>query len=229
MKKLAALLTLAIAGAAFAQPYNLRGGFNGWGESPMNDDGDGSWSLTVSAGAPGSLVEFKVAQNDWASSWPGSNVRAAVDGAGNLTAHFFPGPIADGWNPGGDRVGYSDPLQFGWEIQGSFNGWNDGVDTAARQMTNLGNGLYRVDYTIASAGVHDFKFRKSGSWDTSIGPDMGEGSGNIQITTAVPNELLRFELDLPGGRWRVIPEPMTMALVGSGLGLVALRRRARKA
>lgn len=203
MKKLIALVACGALGlAAYAQPYNARGEFNGWGESAMNDDGDGSYSLTITGYSAGVLHEFKIATNGWASNWPGSNCKSAYDGNGDFTFHFYPGAIADGWNPPQDRVGYSDPAAFGWEITGAFNGWNDAVDTAARQMTNLGGGLYSVDYTIATPGTYAFKFRKSGSWDVSIGQDFGNSAANCSTTTTAANQTVKFELDLPNGRWR---------------------------
>lgn len=225
----ASLFAVALlAATAVAQPYNARGGFNGWGETPMVDDLDGTYSLTI--GSLSGEQEFKVAQNDWASSWPGSNAKVPATGAGTLTIHFRPGAIADGWSPAGDRVGWDDPQLFGWEIMGAFNGWNDGVDTAARQMSNVGPGLYSVDYTIATAGSYDFKFRQSGSWDHSIGGDFGNSSGNANMSTTQDNQLVRFMLDLPNGRWTTIaiPEPATMVAAGLGIAAVALGWRRRR-
>jgi hypothetical protein len=223
------LSVVLMAATAVGQPYNARGSFNGWGETPMNDDFDGTYSITI--GSLSGDQEFKVAQNDWASSWPGSNAKAPADGAGNLTIHFQPGAIGDGWNPSADRVGWDDPLQFGWEIQGAFNGWDEGVDSAARQMTNQGGGLYSVDYTIAAAGSHDFKFRKSGDWAYSIGGDFGNSAGNANVTTTQNNQLVRFLLDLPNGRWTTIaiPEPATLFVAACGLAAtVAFARRRRR-
>jgi hypothetical protein len=96
-------------------------------------------------------------------------------------------------------------------------------------MSNLGGGLYSVDYTIAAAGTHDFKFRKSGDWDVSIGSDFGNSAGNAQVLTTAANQTVTFQLDLPNGRWiTVVPEPSTLGLAVLGglaaLGVV-LRRR----
>lgn len=223
MKRLLVLVAAGLLTANAMAQYNARGSFNGWGETPMNDDMDGSWSVTIGGLNPGERHLFKVAQNDWASSWPGSDAKSAVDANGEMTIHFFPGAISDGWNPGADRVGYDDHGQFGWEITGAFNNWDDNIDPAERQMTDMGNGLYSVDYTIANPGTYDFKFRESGSWDISIGGDFGNSAGNAQATTTLPNETLTFQLDLPNGRWRVVPEPATLALLG--LGAFALIRR----
>lgn len=229
MKRLVALTIVGLAAsAALAQPYNVRGTFNGWGESQMNDDGDGSYSLTVGALNPGDRHNFKIAFNDWASSWPGSDSRTAVNAAGEITFHFIPGAIADGWFPPQDRVGYADPGMFGWEIQGAFNNWDENVDSAARQLSDMGGGLYSVDYTIAAPGTYDFKFRESFSWDISIGDNFGNSAANNQVTTTIANELVRFELDLPNGRWRTstVPEPATVfGLTAGGLALLRVLRR----
>lgn len=237
MRKLLATMSAALfAAAALAGPgqYNVRGAFNGWGESLMNDDLDGTFSLTVGGLGAGSSYEFKIAEdldppNDWNNNWPGSNAKTVADALGNITFHFRPGPVADGWTPGANRVGYDDHGQFGWEIQGAFNGWNDVIDNAARQMTDMGGGLYSVDYTIASPGSYDFKFRRSGSWDISIGDDFGNAAANANVVTTVVNEIVRFELDLPNGRWRTttVPEPASIALIAAGAALATrfVRRR----
>lgn len=220
-------ITLLCAGVACGQTYNARGTFNGWGETPMIDDGDGTYSLTIPGLTTGDRHDFKIAQNDWASSWPGSNPRAAVDASGELTLYFTPGAVTDGWNPAADRVGYDDSGQFGWEIMGAFNSWDDGIDTSERQMSDLGGGLFSVDYTIATAGSYDYKFRESGSWDIAIGDDFGNSAADNLITTTVPDSIVRFELDLPNGRWNttIIPEPSSMALIVVGsLAAVAIRR-----
>ena len=231
---LAALLLAAMP--AWAQPFNVRGDFNAWGEAPMNDDLDGSYSVTVGGLTAGARHNYKVAFNDWEASWPGSDGRTAVDGSGDITFHYFPGAIADGWNPAGDRVGYDDHGQFGWEIIGGFNdiggGWDEPTNSAARQMSdaaNPGGGLYSVDFTIATAGTYAWKFRESNSWDIAIGDDFGNSAADNSITTLTDNEIWTFELDLPNGRWRITPEPATLGLLGVG-ALIALRqRRSRRA
>ena len=228
MKKLVVLIMCAlVAGAAYAE-YYVRGDYNGWDLStPMNDDGDGTYSALVTGLTPGYRFEFKVAVEDWSSSWPGSNAKTIVDPSGEVTFHFTPGAVSDGWNPSENRVGYDDPGQFGWEIMGAFNGWDAGIDTVARQMVDEGGGMYSVMYNIAAAGSYEYKFRESGSWDISIGGDFGNSAGNNTIVTASDNTLVLFELDLPNGRWNatIVPEPATMTLFGLGFLLTSIRRR----
>jgi len=211
---------LVFAGSLAAQPINVRGNFNGWGESPMVDDGDGTFSLTISGGTPGSDVIWKIAQNDWASSWPGSDVKSVYDSSGNFTFHFRPGAVGDGWNPGADRVGYNDPGAFGWDIMGSFNGWSTPVTT----LTPMGNGLYAGSYLVTAPGTYDFKFRKAGDWGISIGNDFGNSAANAQLTTLAANELVNFQLDLPNGRWTTfVPEPALGGLLGLGATIIVRR------
>jgi hypothetical protein len=225
---LAALFAVVVlAGTAVAQPYNLRGAFNGWGETPMVDNLDGTYSLTVGGLTPGSDQEFKVAQNDWASSWPGSNAKTVANALGQMTVHFRPGAVGDGWNPAADRVGWEDPGAFTWEILGGFNGWSS---EAAGQMTSLGGGLYSVDYTIASAGSYAFKFRKTGDWAYSIGGDFGNSAGDASVTTSQNNQVMRFVLDFPNGRWQTvaIPEPTTIVFAMCSIAAMTFFGRRRK-
>lgn len=201
------VVLVAFASNLYAQPY-LRGTFNGWSlDTPMNANGDGTYSVTidqystgVSNMTAGTRHDFKVdTTGDWSSAFPGSDARTIVDANGEITVHFYPGLINDGWRPQSDRVGYVDPQQYGWEITGSFTGWGS---SPAGQMTNNGSGLYSVDFTFTNTpATYEFKFRESNSWDTSIGGDFGNSAANISITTTQVNQTVPFQLDLPNGRY----------------------------
>jgi len=202
----AAMLLAAAPMTLTAQPYYIGGSALNpqWNTTdPANEmvGGPDTYSLTVATVANG-YHEFKVSTYSWANSWPGSNAKIKGDAYGSNTFYFHPGTAADGWNPGGNRVGYEDPGNMSWEIMGAFNGWNDGVDTEARQMSAQGGGLYAVDYAIAVPGTYEFKFRSSNSWDHAVGSDFGNSGGNAAVTTLVSNEVVTFQLDLPNGRWR---------------------------
>ena len=223
------LLSVAVAvvataaTATIAQPYYARGDFNGWGlGNPLTDMGGGLWQGTASGLNPGDMPEYKIADESWSVSWPGSNGRVAVDAAGEINFNLMLGTFNDGWFPAENRVGYADPGQHGWDIMGSFNGWSSPVVL----LTDMGNGLYSGQAVIAAAGNYEFKFRKEGDWSITIGDNFGNAAGNIGITTNNANDIVTFELDLPNGRWRVtaVPAPGALALL-SLAGLFAIRRR----
>jgi hypothetical protein len=222
MKRL--VLTLALIASAFAAQaqYYARGDFNGWGTgNPLTDNLDGTYSTSITGGTSGAYLEWKIAVGDWSSAWPNDNVKSVYDSSGNYTFHFRPGSVSDGWNPGNDRVGYSDP-GHGWELMGAFNSWSSPV-----ALTSLGGGLYSGTLTIASPGSTEFKFRKAGDWEVSVGQHFGKAAPNASVVTTTPNELVQFSLDLPNGRWQttVVPEPTAFALLGLGGLLLAFRRK----
>lgn len=231
MKRFVAATTLAAAFCAAAladpppPPYFVRGEFNGWTNStdPMIDMGGGMWSYTVTGLTPGQGYEFKATVDDWSFNAPGSNARYVGDGFGELRVNFFPNDVwADGWEPSNKpRLGWEDADLFDWELAGEMNGWSGGP---AWYLNDMGNGLHRGDFFLA-AGTYQFKFRKQGDWGFSIGDDFGNAAANNSITLGA-DSLVRFEIDLPGGRWRafVVPEPASLLLIGLG-GVLALRRR----
>lgn len=228
MKTIAAfaLAIAAAGGVATAQPYVVRGEFNGWGaggDVPMfeNPVGSGRWTGLVMGLVPGALYEFKATTTDWSFNAPGSNARAAANALGQLVVHFFPSTLwGDGWNPtSGPRLGYEDPGQYGWELMGSINGW-----TAPFGTLTLSGGVYSALVAVP-AGTYEFKFRKTGDWGVSIGADFGNAAPNATFSTTGANPV-QFELDLANGRWRAfeIPSPGVLALMGLG-ALAASRRR----
>jgi len=211
-----------LVSTAHAQ-YFLRGDFNGWGMTPLTDNGNGTFSATVTGGTPGANVEFKIANADWSSAYPGSNVRTVYDASGNLTVNFTPSPAVDGWSPTGARVGYNDPQQFGWDLMGSLNGWT----TPIVSLTSLGNGHYGAEFVIPTPGTYYFKFREAGNWNISVGGDFGNSAGDIPFTTTDSFFDVWTELSLDNGSWEIIPvpEPSVLALLATGGTMLLIRRR----
>jgi hypothetical protein len=222
----AALVALA-ADNASAQWF-VRGTFNGWTNStdPMIHQGGGHYTWSATGLTPGDMTFFKVTVDDWSENYPGSDARTMVNAAGEIDFHFYDNNVwADGWLPNGQkRVGYDDPLQFAWDLPGSMNGWSGG---AAWQLANAGGGLYQGVFAMP-AGTHQFKFRKFEDWNISIGDNFGNSAGDNSVTVAAAGDLWKFELDLPGGRfrWYQVPEPASAVLVGIALAMAgAVRRR----
>jgi 1,4-alpha-glucan branching enzyme len=219
------LAMVSVAAGAFAQPFFVRGDFNGWTNSndPMIDMGGGKWSYTVSGLTAGQLYEFKATVDDWSQNAPGSNAKAMANASGQIVVNLFPSLTwSDGWMPDNKwRLGYEDPGMHGWELVGGFNGWSGGDS-----LMNLGNGVYQITKNL-DPGTYEFKFRMTGSWDISIGDDFGNSAANNSITaTGLP---VIFTLDLPNGRWSAEPVPEPATLAALGLGVAAVLRRRKKA
>ena len=205
-----------VAGSVWAQPYYARGDWNGWGLSDLLVEITPThYSGTVPALIAGEEWEYKLADETYSLQAPSDNGKVAVDVNGEINFHLYLGPFADGWFPTENRAGYEDPLQFGWEIMGSFNGWTDPVVS----LTAMGNGVYAGSFIVADPGEYEFKFRKAGDWSISIGLDFANNAGNIVTSTTSANETVDFELDLRNGRWRVstgLVEPCVGDLDGDG-------------
>lgn len=225
-----------LAGSAMAQPYFLRGAFNGWpgnGGLAMTDMGGGMYQATVSGLGAGNEVELKAsAEFGWGFAGPsgqgsngawGNNLRQKVGASGNMTINFFPAlSWSDGWGPSNtNRVGFVDEGQNNWAIMGSFNSWSGEVAT----MAALGGGLYKA-HVAAAPGNYDFKFRPDGNWDHAVGATFEFNGANAFGTVNAGDTGLDLYLDLPNGRWQAVsvPTPGALALMGLG-GLVAARRR----
>jgi hypothetical protein len=199
---LVTLLILAGAANAVAQPYYVRGDFNGWANNtdPMIGIAGGQWIYSATGLMSATSYEFKATVDDWSFSAPTTNAKAPANGAGVIQVHFFPNASwVDGWMPDTKpRLGWVDPQTFDWEIAGDMNGWSGGP---AWFLADTGNGLH-VGQFVMTAGAYQFKFRERGSWNHSVGDDTGISAANNQITVAATGDQWRFELDLPNGRWR---------------------------
>ena len=216
----------AMSTAAVAQPYYVRGDFNGWAgiANPLNLVSGDHYSTVVTGLTPGTRYEFKGTNDDWSFNGPNGNVQARADASGEIEVHFYAGPAndgfhGDGWLPENQpRTGFTDANLTGWEIMGDWDGW------AAPQATfaDVGGGIWEATWA-STGGIHDFKARRTGDWDVSIGGDFGGGGANISYDAGVGGNLT-MRIDTAGGRYQIVPAPASLALLGLG-GLATRRRR----
>jgi hypothetical protein len=217
-----------------------RGEFNGYDQSiPMTDIGGGVFEAAVTGLTTGQIYKYKLANANYSQEAPQGAFRdgkVAADSNGEIHFHLFNQTTwTDGWKPDNQRrAGFDDPLQFGWELMGDFNGFAGGVDWI---MNNDGGGLYSITKTLA-AGTFGFKFRKNlngvGDWGVNIGENFGNDGPNASTGLLTAGNY-KFELDLRNGRWRVspapgpalslVPEPASIAMAVMAMALFGMVRR----
>ncbi len=185
------------------------GGFNGWdnGSQPIYDDGthgdlasgDGIYSLAYTFPTTGTQ-EWKVVEcgtwnghpstgNAWAhTTAPNQEVTFLFDSndhsadAGTVmspTQH-----IVHSWG---------DDLPTSFTAVGDFNGWDN--SDAGTLMAEEGNGIYKLDLVIATAGSYIGKVVETGTWNAYGANGRSNDAGNLSFTTASDNETVVFLLD----------------------------------
>ena len=217
-------VTTLSAFALFPPPPPLpywyaRGDFNGWGlDDPMYDDGahgdavagDGVFTALVTIATTG-RYEFKVANDDFSTSFPGSGnswLEATLDGE-VVTITFDTNPHGDGWLPDANSIGVStEPAA--WTAVGDWQGWDNANPATA--MTALGGGLYELVTTVATpASNHEFKAVKTGTWD-AIGADgRSVNAATVVFETVEADQEVIFTVDALAGRIQVAVEELPPA------------------
>ncbi|MBI5960088.1 MAG: DUF11 domain-containing protein [Chloroflexi bacterium] len=203
---------------AEAAPLNwcVAGSFQGWNNSanPLYDDGsngdlvanDGIASADYSIGSAGSY-EFKAVEcGNWGNAYPPNNAWFVTTSANQvvkftLDTRTYP---FESFRPRTNIVNTADTWLTGFTAVGSFQGWNN-TDPAAA-LTNLGGGIWSLDYSVAAAGTYEAKIVETGNWAHQFTHNgrVIDGAGWNFTTTQSP-QTVNFTLNLNIGRIKIQP------------------------
>lgn len=192
-------------------PWYLRGDFNGWGTPGdlMYDDGthgddvagDDIHTRILTITDTG-RYEFKVDDGNWTDPYPPSNawIETITDSQA-VKFTFDTNVYDDGWVPSTLIVNAQDGVTE-WTAVGDWQGWDNGNPATA--MVPLGGGMYAYTTTIATAGFHEYKAVRTGTWD-AVGPDGASGgrsinTANVGFNTYMDDQQVLFLADVGSGR-----------------------------
>ncbi|MBL8088593.1 MAG: hypothetical protein JNM85_11060 [Chthonomonas sp.] len=220
---IAGLATLTVS--AFAQPFYLRGGFDGWQANVLLNEtfaGSNIFEGSATGLVPGTDFEFKAAQAGWDGPEApvfGGNARSRVNQNGTLNVRFYNIDTPnDGWEPNTRRLGI---LNSNFEVSpGTWvpspyilvgnlvnPNWSrpgvptviggDGVRRASLQMVNNTEVEGKFAGGNVTANPNDI------DWSYNVGELFACNTNNIKYTPSVAG-LHTWELDLAGGRYRTV-------------------------
>ncbi len=224
----ALLMLLGFVQSILAQPWYVRGDFNGWSgtadelvDDGTNGDvtaGDGIYSRLITIPTIG-RYEWKVTLDDWSISYPASNSWfETLSDNQTLLFTFDSNTHGDGWLPDVNIVNVDDQPTEALIAVGDHNGWNnagsevmhdDGLDGDWQ----AGDGIYVYHAVIATAGSYNWKAVLFGSWDAWGADNRAVNADNIPYTTTTDNQDVYFYLDLNTGRVFTANDPLPVEFV----------------
>ena len=185
----------------------LKGQMTGWANVAMNNDGSGTWTLTLDLEAGsyewGAIAILEDSTETWLPSLAGfdSNPTVVVGPDGTVSGDVgFTVPFQ-----GGDEVTVTinvdmsneDVSADGVHIAGTMNNW----DTAASPMSDDdGDGVYTASFSLVVGSTAEYKFLNGNAWGTeeTVPEECSLGGfGNRQVV--VPDSALVLDADCFGG------------------------------
>jgi len=181
------------------------GDFNGWDNTSTGlvDDGtqgdalagDGVYTLSLSVAMPGNYAWKALVCGSWTTTYPAENswyITTTADQAVTLLldTNDHTGDAGMALVPAvniPNVIGDTRPTSY--TAVGDWQGWNN--TDPATVMTDMGNGFYRLVYTIPTAGSYIGKVVQTGSW-------LGFGADG-RSSDAANLSLFSFWIPLPAG------------------------------
>ena len=166
--------------------YYLRGDMNNWDTSmPMTNNGDGTWSITITLAA--GTYQYKAADAGWGTSIPaGDNASVTVAAEGDVT--FVADVNAGTISATADSVVEPDPVEYTYYVAGSEElcgvAW-DPANEDNKMVYNEETGLYEIVLDVWYEGTYEYKIT-TGTWNPSYGPAEG---GNYTVVVKNPGEV----------------------------------------
>jgi glycosidase len=201
-----------------AVDWCVAGDFNTWNNSanPMFDDGsngdllpgDGIYSLSILTATAGTYSWKAVECGTW-NSHPAYNswyTTSTADQTVTLTldTNDYSANAGMALLPASNIVNVTgDDLPTSFTAVGDFQGWNNSDPNTL--MDDMGNGFYRLVYTIPAAGSYIGKATTTGSWNSFGADGRSVNAGNISFTTTEANQQMVFLLDAFSGRMLIEP------------------------
>lgn len=189
-----------------------------WSEAatPLLDDGlngdlwggDGVYSRDVIVAAPG-RYEWKVNACSWATNYPGNNAWFVTTAPDQVVKLIF--DTNNHANDAGLPYFENQFILNAWDstpsltVAGSFQGWSN--DNPATTLSH--HGPLDALAVEVSPGAAEFKFVRTGSWD-SFGPNGREkDTANHQFNTTMPGTVVHFVYNPFSGRTAIYVPPQT--------------------
>lgn len=184
-----------------SKDWYVAGDFQGWNCADeaykMTDNGDGTFSYTLSLGA--GSHQLKVTNGTWEVCFgqdggPEGNYGFDLAAAGEVTVKYDGNGVVtvegEGVGEFTGTVSTPDPVVGGtWYVAGTMNEWNCADD--AYKMTDNGDGTYTYIFKV-TPGDYQLKVT-NGTWDTSFGdPNGPEGNYAFNVTDET-NCVVKFD------------------------------------
>ncbi|MEL7645593.1 MAG: alpha-amylase family glycosyl hydrolase [Anaerolineaceae bacterium] len=197
----------------------VAGSMNDWNNSsdPMYDDGthgdllagDGVYSLSLSIALPVTHTWKAVECGNWGNTHPTNNSWFTASAANQavtftLDTNDYSANAGMVLLPAINIVNVSgDSLPTSFTAVGDFQGWNYADPNTL--MVDMGNGYYRLVYTIPSAGSYIGKVVATGSWNGFGADGRSTNAANISFSTTTADQQVVFLLDSYTGRLLIQP------------------------